>query len=163
MNENKNLINDLSLFIEKNIVIIESRPLMARSASFSLDSDNDLNEFLNKSTDETFTESILKLIDEKGEKDSDVYKRAGMDRKHFSKIRSDKYYRPKRDTVMKLALSLKLDENETICLLSKCGYAFNYSDKTDLAVIYFIRNGVYDLSYVNETLSALSLRTLNSY
>lgn len=112
---------------------------------------NKLEDLLND-VDDTFQEALLKIIDSKGLKDSDVYKKADIDRRHFSKIRSNKDYKPKKQTALSLALALGLNLDETIDLLKKAGYALSSSSRADLIVRYCIEQGIYSLVDVNALL-----------
>ncbi len=99
--------------------------------------------------DETFTQKLFRLINEKKLNETDVYKGANMSRQHFSKIRSDDHYQPKKETVMGLAIAMKLSLDETKDLLESAGYAISPSMKFDMIVQYHIENKIYDLYQVN--------------
>lgn len=105
-----------------------------------------------KNKDESFSEMLLRLIDERGMKDSDCYNKANVSRKVFSKIRCDRNYHPKKETALAFALALELDIEGTQQLLRTAGYSLSHSNIADIIVEYHILNGIFKVSDINEML-----------
>lgn len=104
--------------------------------------------------DESFAQTVLRLIDERGMDDVDVYKRANMSRQLFAKIRKDDAYRPTKKTACALAFALGLNYEDTLALLSRAGFTLSHSSKFDVIVEYFLMNSIHDIFQVNEALFA---------
>ncbi len=121
------------------------------SGLHAMSSDDDLTDLL-KRQGESFQQMLLRLIDERHFTDVEVYKRANMDRKLFSKIRSNSEYQPTKKTALALALALKLDLEDTMDLLGRAGLALSPSSRFDLIVEYCIRHSIYDMFEVNALL-----------
>jgi O-acetyl-ADP-ribose deacetylase len=100
----------------------------------------------------TFSERLLKLVDQTGKKDAEIYHRVYMDRKLFSKIRSNPYYQPSKDTAILLAIALELNLDETTDLLKSAGYALSNSQLSDVIITYHITNKIYDIHRINAAL-----------
>ena len=109
-------------------------------------------EHLMDNLGESFTTRLLRLIDERGLKDSTVYKQSNISRQHFSKIQCNRDYNPKKKTVLAFAVGLHLSEDETIDLLKSAGYAFSDGSKRDWIVRYCLEHKIYNINQVNTLL-----------
>jgi len=111
---------------------------------------------------ETFCDKLFNLIHEKNLDDVEVYKKANLDRKHFSKIRSNVKYKPTKKTALALAIALHLNMDETKDLLARAELALSPSNRGDLVVSYFIERGMYDIWEINNMLFKFGLPTLGA-
>ena len=111
--------------------------------------------YMLENMDASFNELLFMLIDRTGQKDSDVYKRARIDRRLFSKIRSSKKYVPCKKTVVALCLALELSREDADALLSSAGYSLSRSEEYDLAIAFCISRQVFDFNDINEMLYEL--------
>lgn len=136
-------------------ICIEKEITLSKSISIRRILDDVVNHI-----DETFSEMLMRLIDERKMNDSEAYKKANVDRKLFSKIRINKDYGPSKPTVLAFAIALELNFDETKDLLLTAGFALSDSSKFDIIIKFFIEEGDYDIFRINEALFAFDQKTL---
>lgn len=156
------LLRELEQYIQNQLSMEEV--LFNYEAPKYYDIESDLNMeielFLDTRKEPTVTELLFRMIDEKGMYDVDVYKRAGLDRRHFSKIRSNPAYKMSKSTALSLAIAMELDVDETETLLNAAGFSLSYSDRSDLVIQFFIEKQIYDFQVINEALDYFSLKPI---
>lgn len=108
-------------------------------------------DYLNHNKSKSFNEILFTYIDEKGVKDSEIYKKVDIDRKLFSKIRCNNNYIPRKNIVIKLCISLGLNKDNFNKLLNSAGYSLS-NNKFDLVITYCINNSIYDINIINDYL-----------
>ena len=154
----ENLREELQNYIAENFLIIEEiradfagRQAFFAAAPLLLNKINFL-EMYEEEKGETFSNMLMRLIEESGEKKSAIYNRANIDRRHFSKIANNENYRTTRETALAFAIALRLNLEQTKELLSTAGYTLTNTNLGDVIVTFFINRQIYDIFLINEYL-----------
>jgi hypothetical protein len=161
----KELLSDLQEFVDSHLPvpalesICESYVCLRESICESYESD-DMKDFIKSKKKPSFCELLFKHIDDKGGTDSEIYKKAGIDRRHFSKIRSNPGYHPSKNTAIALALALELEHTKAIKLIQAAGYTLSDSETFDLVITFCFNRKIYDILDVNHALDYFSLKPL---
>jgi hypothetical protein len=173
---NQQLINKIRAFIDSTLISKVSATNSKLSDSQThfeytnvvlespkLDPDKEkIKEFIKKNKIKGFRDLLFKFIDDNNQVDAEVYKKALLDRRLFSKIRSNQDYHPNKKTVIALLLALKLELEQSLQLLKAAGYSLSESSVFDLVIVYCITHKIYDLDKVNEILEEMQLTPLGT-
>jgi hypothetical protein len=175
---NQQLINKIRAFIDSTLVSkvrattsklsdsqthFEYTNVVLESPKQDLDPDKEkIKEFVKKNKIKGFRDLLFKFIDDNNQIDAVVYKKALLDRRLFSKIRSNEDYHPNKKTVIALLLALKLELEQGLHLLKAAGYSLSESSVFDLVIVYCVTHELYDLDKVNEILEEMQLTPLGS-
>jgi hypothetical protein len=160
---NEKLLLELRNYVERHsirhdVAFLES-PIIGRAICDQA-KNNELEDFIKNTRKPTFNQVLFRFIDQKGVSDSEIYKKAGIDRRHFSKIRSNPEYRPGKYSAIALTMALELNKKEADKLLSAAGYSLSESDTFDLVIQFCLEKQIYDIQSVNEALDYFSLKPL---
>ena len=148
---------DLLSFLNGGASVFRMSPPRQRIAS---NATQDILNYIEESEELTFSQTLLRLIDSRSLTDVEVYKAAKVDRRVFSKLRSNDDYQPSRPTAIRLCLALSLSPLDAMLLLEKAGLCLSPSSKEDLVVYYCLEHGIYDVDDVNDALRRLGLKPL---
>lgn len=158
------LLKELNDYIDRHISIVNAvvceDAAFSRSYSCERIGKLEVEDFVKNNKKPSFSKILLKHIDKIGISDSEVYRKACIDRRHFSKIRSNPDYHPGKNTAIALALALELDKKETEKLIGSAGYTLSDSETYDLVISFCLEHGIYSLDDVNQALDYFSLKPL---
>lgn len=160
-----NIKEELKLYIENNLekqIFLKTRALQKHCHEETELCNIDINDYLKKEQSENkFQKLLFKYIDIKNLKDSDVYNKVNLDRRLFSKIRNNQDYHPSKETIILLAISLELNEDELLDLLHSASYSLPKNNIFDLIIRFCFKKEIYDINKINELLYEYKCKTLN--
>lgn len=156
------ILNELKVYVDNHLIFV---PMEMEAKLFSENMEesvlyDELDDFVQEKRQPTFQQVLFNFIDKKAARDSAIYKKARIDRRHFSKIRSNPDYLPRKNTVIALALALELNHKHTNELLDAAGYSLSFSETFDLVIQFCLEKKIYDMDYVNQALENFSLKPL---
>ncbi|CEG25766.1 hypothetical protein [Bacillus sp. B-jedd] len=160
------ILNELEDYINEHLelVVLERAIYSPEMSEPELISESlshmEIEKFIKEKREPVLRDVLFNFIDRKGATDADIYKKALIDRRHFSKIRSNPDYRPGKNTVISLALALELNKKETGKLLGSAGYSLSNSDMSDLVILFCLERKIYDIDQVNMALEYFSQKPL---
>ena len=163
--ENRN-VDDIRFTNSKKTEVLEEYEVFSigrNKRSVKKDVDSDLKQKIVVKLDQTWQQSLFETIDNKSIDEVELYKKSGITKQTFSKIRSDDKYHPDKDTAIRLCIGLELSLEETLDLLGKAGFTLSKSIERDLVFRYFIENKEYDLYVIDCVLEELKMKLLLKY
>jgi len=161
----KELLKQLQKYVDQYLISLE--PIAEKylecenMISYMPVEQEDITQFIENNKQPSFQSILFKHIDNAGIKDSDVYKKAGIDRRLFSKIRTNDDYHPSKNTVISLSFALELDLEEVHELIGAVGYALSNSETFDLVIKFCVERKIYNIHDVNLALDYFSLDPLS--
>ncbi len=142
-------LSDIQIYVDTHFLpSLEQEELLFSCGSCADELESDIYEYINQEQEETFAEVLFSFIETSGSTEVDIYTRAGLDRKHFSKIRaglSGKTYTPKKETIISLGLSLELPRQSFDKLLASAGFSLSSAIRRDLVVSYCIEHSIFNV------------------
>ncbi|MCT2536938.1 hypothetical protein NC661_16265 [Aquibacillus koreensis] len=158
---NKKMMKELHAYIKRNFIVMPANIYDADNISFDIYSEhNELENYIKTNKKDSISSVLFKIIDKKGLTDVEVYKRAGLDRKHFSKIRSNANYKISKQTAVSLAIALRLTKKETEQLMNVAGFSLSENDTFDLIIQFCLEKQIYDIDDINQALHSYDLKPL---
>lgn len=154
------LVNNISIFKDEESVNINNKSSFYKIKKTNKNSN--IEDYFNKHNQYSdFQTMLFKLIDDRNLKDSDVYNKVHIDRRLFSKIRSDNNYHPSKETIILLAIALELTEYELDELLNSASYSLPKNNKYDLIIRFCFINKIFKISDINELLHEYNYKLFN--
>jgi len=157
------ILEQLEIYLDNQVlkksISVHEDVVFSAVRVYSEEIENEMENFINNKKKPSFSSLLFNYIDKRKLNDSIVYKKAGIDRRHFSKIRS-KNYRPGKNTVISLCLALELTRKEADALLESCGFSLSASEVFDLIIAFCLERKIYDINTVNIILDQYKQKTL---
>ncbi|PLT33339.1 hypothetical protein [Bacillus sp. V5-8f] len=162
---NDRILAEMREYVEHHLhelVFVVSQPIHDLESEFILEDihEREIEDFIKNNRKPSLKQALFSFIDQKGASDPEIYNKAGIDRRLFSKIRSNPNYRPGKNIIVALALALELDKTDTDELLGAAGYSLSNSETADLVIQFCLEKKIYDIDVINYALDSFSLKPL---